>query len=48
MIAVLDGLIGEYVNATKISTLILVENGELDKPKNILKLKTEINKFGAD
>jgi len=48
MIAVLDGLIGEYTNATKISTLILVENGELEEPKNILKLRKEINEFGAN
>lgn len=43
MYSTLDGIIGEYVNATKISDIILVEKGELEAPKTIFELRKEIN-----
>jgi hypothetical protein len=47
LMTLLDGVVGEYTNATKISELILVEKGELENPKNILELRKEINKLDA-
>lgn len=45
MLTMLDGIVGEYANAMKINELILVDEGELEAPKNILKLRNEINNY---
>lgn len=47
MINILDVVIGEYTNATRISELILVEKGELDNPKNISHLRKDIEGFNS-
>lgn len=38
----LDGVIGEYVNATKISDIVLVDEEDLEEPKTIMNLRKEI------